>query len=341
MNPARPVAEAGLPSCLQQFPARINSEIHKFLQKNDLPGITEGAIYQLEGGGKRLRPALTLWFASACGCREQDAMPFGLAVELLHNVFLIQDDIQDGDTYRRGRPTLWRTHGVHRAINVADFLLAEAYGLIGETPRDESCVAALYRAFTTTFRCTVEGQALDLEERASPTFDVARYEGVVRRKTGRYLALTWVGAAIIAGHAEVACEPLWAVGDHLGPAFQIRDDLLDLRPAKGRGGVIGCDVREGKPSVLFALAMESDRLTGAEKERVIETLACPREETGDAAVHAVLEIYRRAGILEQAAEEARRRARLAIETFREVPFVNPDTAEQFRSIAAFVIEREV
>lgn len=323
------------------YPRRVEDFIAKRLRGKDLRGLTPGVEYQLASGGKRLRPALVLWLAEALGAApvRDGALPFALAVELLHNVFLIQDDIQDGDEYRRGQPALWRHMGVDVAINVADYLLAECYALIGETPGDADRRETLVRAFTETFRTTVEGQALDIGERGATDFDLDRYESLVVKKTGRYLALGLVGAALVAGRSEAEAHLAWEVGEHLGPAFQIRDDLLDLQGAKDRGGERGCDIREGKPSVLYAFALQGSILSAEEKNELTTIVATSRERTDDDAVDRAIELYHRAGAPEFAHGEAERRARLGVSAFAELPFVTTEIAAQFADIAEFIAGR--
>ncbi|MFQ5654517.1 MAG: polyprenyl synthetase family protein, partial [Planctomycetota bacterium] len=84
----------------------------------------KGLEEQLASGGKGLRPALCLWLAELLGCPLGDAMPFAVAVEMLHNAFLIHDDIEDGDEFRRDCPALWARFGIPIALNVADLLHA-------------------------------------------------------------------------------------------------------------------------------------------------------------------------------------------------------------------------
>ncbi|MFQ5655697.1 MAG: polyprenyl synthetase family protein, partial [Planctomycetota bacterium] len=182
-------------------------------------------------------------------------------------------------------------------------------------------------------------QALDLEGRADPSFTLERYEEIIRKKTGRYLALGWVGAALIAGWEPERARAFWAVGDHLGPAFQIRDDLLDLTTGKGRGGEVGCDIREGKPSILFAHALCSADLEEKQRCRLLEILGRPRDETGPDDVAWVIELYRLLGSLEFAAQEARRRAARGIDAFCSLEGIPAAGARPIEEIAAYLSER--
>lgn len=329
------------PDFLRPFAAQVEEFLRKELFGRDLGRISVAVEYQLGGGGKRLRPALTLWLASAMGLRSDQVLPLAGAMELLHNVLLIHDDIQDGDHYRREQKTLWVEVGVAEAINAADFLLAEAFRLVasGDAPADVRL--RLAEIFAECLRITVEGQALDLAWRATDGFGLEAYEEIIRKKTGRYLACGWVGVAILAGQESATEQGLWAVGDQLGPAFQIRDDRIDLTVGKGRGGELGCDVREGKPSILVAFALERGELSEADRSELLSILRRPREETDPEAVRWVTELYRSCGALAFADREAVRRARAGIESFEELSLVGPEERARFREVAEFLVEREV
>lgn len=327
-----------LPDSLLRAADQVASEIAKVSSDNDLPGIGEGFRYQLESGGKRLRPAMVLWFLEELGGRAVDGVSFSLAVELLHNFFLIHDDIEDGDEVRRDRPTLWVRVGVPDAINIGDFMLADAYSWIGRCPN--AARADLFDVFTTTLKTTVEGQALDLMGRADAEFTLERYEEVIRKKTGRYLTLGLVGAALLAGHPRKRAEQLWRVGDQLGPAFQMRDDIIDLTHGKGRGGQIGCDIREGKPSFLFAWTVEHGNLSDQDRERLIAVMGADRNDSTQQDVEWVIDLYRATGALAYCEQECLRRGELAIEEFRRIGFVPESTVDPFREIAEFIVKRE-
>ena len=174
----------------------------------------------------------------------------------MHNVFLLHDDIEDGDKKRRNRDTLWVRFGLPNAINVGDFLLAKAYSILIKSPVREATLKELIDVFTTTYLITTRGQALDINLRASADLTQERYFEIVSLKTARYLAYNLVGGAIVAGTDQGIIDRLWEVGEALGPAFQIQDDLLDLTKGKGRGGEIGCDIREGKPTIFLAFVLE-------------------------------------------------------------------------------------
>jgi len=292
-------------------------------------------------GGKALRPALALWWGDRLAVPPEGAAAWGLAVELLHNAFLIRDDLEDGDRFRRDRPTLWVELGIPAALNVADHLIAQAYRTVAAIPAPAESVVALLADFADTHRTTVEGQALDLEHRADPDFTLERYEEIIRRKTGRYLALAWVGPARLSGWSDAEIELLWRIGDELGPAYQIRDDLLDLTEGKGRGGELGCDIREGKPSILVAHALGSADLDPVRRERLLGILARERESTTAEQVAWTVDLFRELGSLAFAEGEARRRVAAAREFYSRLPGSTPARVGELERIAAYIVDRKV
>lgn len=340
-QPSRPATE--LPSPLVRHVERVQLALLREFRGRAVPGISAGLEYQLKSGGKRIRPALAQWFAAELSRPDDDAegrtLPFALAVELLHNVFLIHDDIEDGDTFRRGQPTLWSAFGVATALNVADYMLAEAYRLVTAVPASEVLRQQLLEIFTSTYRTTVEGQALDLVSRGGAGLTLDHYEQICSRKTGRYLALGWVGAALVAGRSLDAASELWEVGEHLGPAFQICDDLLDLTAGKGRGGEIGCDVREGKPSFLVAFALESPGLNAVDRTRLLSVLGKPRSETTTEDVQWAIDLFESVGATRGAEEALRERMRRGIRRFEAISWIPSRAVDTFRMIADYLSNR--
>jgi len=304
-------------------------------------GLQEGLQAQL-AGGKALRPALSIWWGKQIGAPPFLSEQWGLAVELLHNAFLIHDDIEDGDRWRRGRPTLWVSAGIPIALNVADFLIAEAYRRVASlTDTSAETLVQLLRDFSETHRTTVIGQALDLHHRADPEFTITDYEQIIRNKTGRYLALAWIGPARFAAWPQDRIDALWQLGDELGPAFQIRDDVLDLSPGKGRGGEIGCDIREGKPSILVAHAFQSAETTPEQKSRLLQVLEKPREETTPPEVDWVVRLFEDVGSITFGNDEARRRRSKGSAIFSSLPGISSTSVSEFESIASYLIDRKV
>lgn len=256
----------------------------------------------LATGGKRMRARLCLEAAAAFGVEERAALGWAAAVEMLHNATLVHDDVQDGDTVRRGQPTVWARHGVAQAINAGDLMLMLPISrLIARIPADESIRWRLAETLARHAEAIVRGQAddLSLRERISddPTLDpVEEVLYCAERKTAALISLCAEGAALLAGHAPEEARRLAAPFAAVGVAFQLVDDLIDAFGDKGRGAA-GNDVREGKVSILVA---EHLALYPAERAWLLRVLALPREETRDAQVAEVLARFAEGGALDVA-----------------------------------------
>jgi len=327
-----------MPEVLKRYAGRIEERLRAEIAPDELPYLGEGAWYQLSTGGKRLRPMLCLATCEALGGDPEEALPFALATEIFHNVLLIHDDIEDGDTMRRDQKTLWAKLGVPNAINISDLLIAKVFELITRSPLPPAITLELASAFCTTYKRTVEGQALDINLRGDESITLETYFRIVQLKTAYYLALPWVGGALIAGRPVSDLDSLWEIGKCLGPAFQIRDDLLDLTEGKGRGGEIGCDLREGKPSILFAFVFDERAGTESERSQLAAIAAKGREETTLDDIRWAMNLYETTGAIAHAEDEAQRLIEKADEVLERSPFPEEGKAV-FRSISQYIIAR--
>lgn len=327
-----------LPDLLAVHGRAVEEFLRAQIPPEQSPYLSDGAWYQISSGGKRLRPALCLITCEALRGDVRGALPFAAATEILHNFLLIHDDIEDGDTMRRDKPTLWVHVGVPNAINVADYLIARAYRLILDAPLAAEVNLRLASTFSMAFERTVEGQALDINLRGRTDVTIETYHRIVQLKTAYYLALPWVGGAIVAGVDERAVDALWELGRCLGPAFQIRDDVIDLTQGKGRGGEVGCDLKEGKPSILFAYALERGEGTEAERARLVEIVSKPRAETTAEDVDWAIDLFRRTGAIQFAQEEAAALIRRAEEVIETLP-LDAAGKDVFGAIGRFMVDR--
>lgn len=206
---------------------------------------------------KALRPSLCLATCEAFGGDAADALPSAASLEMLHNAFLIHDDVEDASLLRRGKPTLHQIHGTPLAINAGDALALYALGALRDNidrlgPKMAKEVMA---EFDFMSRQTVAGQALELGWARDCRLDLSPddYLDLVMKKTCWYTTVLplRVGALIGSG-GRADLEPMIRCGFHLGAAFQIRDDILNLvgnqdRYGKERFG----DLREGKRTLIL------------------------------------------------------------------------------------------
>jgi geranylgeranyl pyrophosphate synthase len=195
----------------------------------DDPGrLAEAMHYAATGPGKRLRPALLLAAAEACGGTRDAALPAAAAIEMLHAYTLVHDDLpaMDDDDLRRGRPTVHVAFGEAIAILAGDGLLTAAFGALAELgPRAAAAVAVLARRAGVAE--LLAGQALDTTTPAAALRDIAAVERLHAAKTGALFAAAGELGAVAAGAAPETCAKLGRYGMAIGIAFQHADDRDD------------------------------------------------------------------------------------------------------------------
>jgi len=253
-------------------------------------------LTQLSAGGRRVRARLALAAADAFGIPAAQGLVWAASVELLHNATLIHDDIQDGDLVRRGKPTLWATHGVSQAINAGDLLLMLPYVALAELPLGSQGPLALLLAETSAR--IVRGQASELDLLSAERLDRQSYYAAARGKTGALFELPVAGTAILASLDKDTVKECAALFGRLGLAFQIQDDIIDLYGDKGKGQR-GADVREGKVSALIVELLEARPEV---RREILEVLRKDRERTSDEDVSRIAELIRQSGALRRTFE---------------------------------------
>lgn len=220
-----------------------------------------------ESGGKAIRPALTLLSAQAAGGDPAGAVPAAVAVELAHNFSLLHDDVMDGDTTRRHRPTVWSVFGTPAAILAGDALLTLAGDVLASS--GSAAAAESARLLSAAVLELVEGQSADLSFERRRDVGLAECVRMAERKTGALLGCACALGAAAAGSAAAGAGHLRSFGDRLGLAFQFVDDLLGIwgDPA-ATGKSVYSDLRSRKKSLPVVAALTSDTGAGREFERL-------------------------------------------------------------------------
>jgi len=329
------IANAAMETRLQEAGARIEPVLEELLPPDADDYLSDAVWYHLQTGGKRIRPAICLLTCEQLGEDSTKALYFAAAVEILHNMLLIHDDVEDGDTVRRDQETVWVRYGQDNAINVGDYMLGVAGEAVLRSPVSDRQRVELARAFAAAYTDTCRGQAFDLNTRGKEDLTVEHYLEMVRLKTGRYMALGMLGGAIVADARAVVQECIGRLGECMGAAFQIRDDTIDLTVGKGRGGQTGNDIREGKSSILYAHAVNA--ADPEVKHELSDIMARPRTETTDADVARVASLYRQLGSLDFARSEAERLVQQAFDIIDQVPV---DDAGFFRDVTEYMVSRK-
>ena len=219
-----PQVDAALDEALQQIHPEIANITRYFLGWLD-----ESFKPVSRRSGKKLRPTLALLVHEAITGSAAPAIPLAVALELIHNYSLIHDDIEDHDSERRGRPTVWRLWGESVAINVVDTLHALAFRtLLNDNPSDSSGMLEVYRTLVETSCQLCEGQHLDITYEKVLDIDQEHYLRMIGRKTAALIACSSFAGARLATNDESLVNAYQGFGTNLGYAFQIRDDFLNL-----------------------------------------------------------------------------------------------------------------
>ena len=259
--------------------------------------------YVLSSGGKRIRPVLLLLAYEAVSGKRADAggsqgaVSSAMAVEALHNFTLVHDDIMDNAPSRRGRATVHAKWDENTAILVGDELVALAYRalLSARTPR----LREVLQVFTEGLLEVCEGQGFDKEFESRSDVTLDEYLKMIEMKTGRMVAVTLEIGALLGGGTQAEVNALRKYGCHIGRAFQIQDDLLDVTGGKQFGKKIGGDIIEGKKTYLLLEAFR----TSPRKDRRLLQRVIDRDGVGNKEVEAVKKIYEKSGAVERARRE--------------------------------------
>lgn len=234
------------------------------------PELFESMEYSLNAGGKRLRPVLCLAAAESCGCGVKDALPMALGLEMLHTATLIHDDLpcMDDDDMRRGMPSNHAKFGETMAVLAGDALLAQSieYPLANSPEIEPQKLLAAMTIFTQAIGPSgvCGGQALDID--ATISSDPEKVRDIAKLKTGALIrAAVLSGAALGSGDKDLL-KCYYDYGTHLGSAFQIVDDILDVTStAEELGKTPGKDAEQGKLTHVTAYGMEAAKKMAAEE----------------------------------------------------------------------------
>jgi octaprenyl-diphosphate synthase len=268
---------------------------------SDVPLVRQVAEYIVAGGGKRLRPALLLLSAGACGCTGDARLELAAVVEFIHTATLLHDDVVDTSQLRRGRKTANAAFGNAASVLVGDFLYSRAFQMMVSV--DSMRVMQVLADATNTI---AEGEVLQLMNCRDPDVSEAAYLEVIRRKTAKLFEASARLGAVLGGAPQALEEGLAEYGVRLGTAFQVIDDVLDYSgEAAETGKNLGDDLAEGKPTLPLIRAMAC----GSEAQRAAVRRAIA--EGGRDGFAPVLEAVQASGALDYAREAARREAEAA------------------------------
>ena len=248
--------------------ADTEDELVRLVQDRDpsTHGLYEMVRYHLAldgsgaSGGKRMRPLLGLLAYASIAGDHRRALPGAAAVELGHNFSLVHDDIEDGDTERRHRPTLWKRHGIPQAINTGDTLFSLsriALHRLTDLGFSDAKVLRLMRLYDETCLALCEGQYIDIATSESDALmSVDGYFDMIGRKTAALISASIEAGALLATDDENVIARYRGFGWALGLAFQLNDDLLGIWGTEQTTGKEPSDVAHRKKTLPVIYAIE-------------------------------------------------------------------------------------
>lgn len=281
----------------------------------------------LSAGGKRLRPALVLLTGEMLGADRERLLTLAAAIELLHTATLVHDDLIDGALLRRGIPTLNAHWSPAATVLTGDFMFARAARLAALAGSVE-----VMQLFAETLAIIVDGEITQLFD-GPGLADREAYYRRIYAKTASMFVLATVAPARLSGAGEDAMAAMRRYGHDLGIAYQIVDDILDFTGDQARlGKPVGSDLRHGlitMPTLCYLETHPEDE----DLRSILEGEGLPTER-----MDALISRIRTSGAIAQAAEDARRFARSAVEALDDMPEGAQRAA--LAAVADYIVERD-
>lgn len=272
----------------------------------DLPNLSPKSLYEpvsyiLKIGGKRIRPLLSLLAAGITSGDHLKGMPAALAVEYLHNFTLMHDDIMDSAATRRGMQTVHTKWDESTAILSGDVMFTMAMQLLMSRTNQDALsttqINALCKCFLGATRSVCEGQALDMAFPSQKTVTTEDYMQMITGKTAVLIGASLELGAICANASNEQAKVFYEIGLNAGLAFQLQDDLLDLKGDTQKVGKRACgDIYEKKKTWLYLKALET---ASNDEATFLTQIFVPEYQITELDVRKVLSIMDSLGIYKQ------------------------------------------
>lgn len=271
MSASRIARPFDLKGYVENCTTSVNQALDKFLPKESTKPATihKAMRYSLFAGGKRMRPALVLAAADACGGSHKDAMPLACAVECIHTYSLIHDDLpaMDNDDFRRGKPTNHKVFGEGIAVLAGDALLTQAFEVAAKAkgwPRYSHQQLILEIAQASGSLQLIAGQVADLEGEGKKTSE-AQLKYIHERKTSALLCCSVRLGGMSANCSAAQLKALTDFGYNVGLAFQVIDDILDITQSSEQlGKTAGKDTKAQKATYPSIVGLDKSRKIAAQ-----------------------------------------------------------------------------
>ena len=296
-------------SFLQEIGKKVDSLILELFSLYNDKKTSELVDYQINVGGKRLRPALAVLICLAFGGKLDDVLYPAAGLEIIHNYSLMIDDIIDGSLLRRGRSTVWAKFGNSMANCVGVHYTASVF----QASNRSKYPVKISEIFAKTMKNAVDGEILDLlfsQKNQKEEHHVSKnrfkevsekdYFEMVKKKTATVLEACCEVGGICADAKEEQIKHLKNIGQKLGIAGQIKDDILDIF---GKEGKSGKDIKEGKlGNIVIVLALKE--LSPRDKEKFLTILS--KEGVGNQEIEEAIDLIKKTNSHQKSLELAKR-----------------------------------
>ena len=305
----------------------VNKLIYKQLE-SDVALINQLGFYIINGGGKRMRPLLSILAARAVDYKGEDHLKLAAIIEFIHTASLLHDDVVDESLLRRGRETANALFGNSASVLVGDFLYTRSFQMMTELGSME-----ILEVLADATNVLAEGEVLQLMNCNDPNTTEESYMRVIYCKTAKLFEAATRLAGVLADSPSDIQEALACYGKYLGTAFQLTDDLLDYTAdTEELGKNIGDDLAEGKPTLPLIYAMSH----GTDVQKQLIRTAIEKGDGTDS-IEPILAALGNCGALEYTYKRAQEESAKAIEALSILP--DTDYKQALISLAKIAVAR--
>lgn len=307
------------------------ADVDKLIQtrlQSDVALINQLGYYIINSGGKRLRPAIAILSARACGYEDDKHINLATIIEFIHTATLLHDDVVDNSDMRRGQETANNLWGNEASVLVGDFLYTRSFEMMVEMDS-----MRLMQILSTTTNIIAEGEVLQLLNCHDADTTESRYLEVIHHKTAKLFEAAGQLGAVICGASEDIENAMALYAMHLGSAFQLVDDLLDYsQSSETIGKNIGDDLAEGKPTLPLIYAMRQ----GSEQQAAVIRQAIENGERDR--IEDIIKIINETGAIDYTAHAAAQEVAYAKAALDVLP--DSDYKQALLGLADFSISRD-
>lgn len=320
---------------LDDYKSDVEAELERHLPRSGEPVEFYASVWDLlDRGGKRFRPAMTFLSCECVGGRRADAIGAAAAVELLHNMTLVHDDIEDQSELRRGKPCIHKIYGIPTAINAGDAMLIKVFEVANSSRiAEDRCQRLVAKIAERAYEITW-GQAFEFSMWNKMEFTKEDVIRLLRYKTGALTGLSTEAGAIAGGGSPEQLKVLSEFGETVGIAFQIVDDILNVTgDVKEYGKEIGGDIREGKKTVIAAHLLKA----ASSRDRKIFASLLGKKKVTNNDIGRAIGLYEKYGSIKYAKAQAESYLEKSMRVLSRLPM--SEARNNLSSIADFLVSR--